>query len=111
MPAKFTIRYARDSLTGGADGIGFATARLCSDRGESVCLIGVSVERLNTAAKMVADARVSTHVSTLATTDACAAAIAAAGGPVHSPIHLPESSTQMTRLTLRQHAKCMTGLY
>jgi NAD(P)-dependent dehydrogenase (short-subunit alcohol dehydrogenase family) len=91
-------------ITGGAGGIGVATARLWLDRGGSVCLVDVSAERLNTAAKTLADSRVSTHVSTLESSHACAAAVEAAGGPIHSLIHLAgifEADNQMDPASAR----------
>ena len=91
-------------ITGGAGGIGIATARMWLDRGGSVCLVDVSADRLSVAAKQLADARVSTYVSTLETADACAAAIASAGGPIHSLIHLAgifEADTDMDAASAR----------
>jgi NAD(P)-dependent dehydrogenase (short-subunit alcohol dehydrogenase family) len=75
-------------ITGGAGGIGLATARLWLDRGGSVCLVDVSAERLQATADTLNSDRVTTFESQLGSPQACASAIAAAPQPIHSLIHL-----------------------
>jgi 3-oxoacyl-[acyl-carrier protein] reductase len=74
-------------ITGGAGGIGMATARALLDAGFQVLLVDRDADGL-VAAAAAFGARVAVHRSALDTPAACAAALDAAGGPIHSLVHL-----------------------
>ena len=73
-------------ITGGAGGIGVATARRLLDAGARVVLVDPDADRLAEAGRVLGD--VLLHESDIASPAACAAALDAAGGPVHALIHL-----------------------
>jgi len=75
-------------ITGGAGGIGVATARQLMDRGGHVVLVDQDAERLDQAKATLGSVRIATFVSTLDSPAACAAALEAAGAPVAALIHL-----------------------
>lgn len=76
-------------ITGGAGGIGRATARELLSRGAEVHLIDISAGALDQAAAAMGDAGVPGLIqSDLASAAACRSALAAAGGPVHACIHM-----------------------
>jgi len=74
-------------ITGGAGGIGRATAQVFLDAGSQVLLVDPDVDGLAAAAASFGD-RVAVHASALDSPQACAAALEAAGGPIHSLVHL-----------------------
>jgi 3-oxoacyl-[acyl-carrier protein] reductase len=74
-------------ITGGAGGIGRATARALLDAGAQVLLVDPDADGLVAAAAAFGD-RVAVHCSALDTPGACAAALDAADGPIHSLVHL-----------------------
>jgi 3-oxoacyl-[acyl-carrier protein] reductase len=80
-------RIERVVITGGAGGIGRATAQAFVDAGSHVLLVDPDADRLVEAAVGFGD-RVSVHCSALDSPASCAAALDAAGGPVHSLVHL-----------------------
>jgi NAD(P)-dependent dehydrogenase (short-subunit alcohol dehydrogenase family) len=82
--AEFTSK--RIVITGGAGGIGVATARAFLDQGAHVLLVDVDEERL-TAAKDALGSRVFTFVSDLATPQICVEIMQNAR-PVHALVHL-----------------------
>jgi NAD(P)-dependent dehydrogenase (short-subunit alcohol dehydrogenase family) len=75
-------------ITGGAGGIGVATARAFMDQGGHVVLVDVDEERLQHARSVLGGVRVAMLQSALDTPAACAAAISSAGGPVYALVHL-----------------------
>lgn len=75
-------------ITGGAGGIGVATARAFMEQGGHVLLVDVDEERLLQTRVVLGQVRVALLQSALDTPAACAAAIAAAGGPVFALVHL-----------------------
>ena len=74
-------------VTGGAGGIGRATARAFTAAGYRVLLVDADADRLVEAASAFGPG-VDVHCSALDTPAACAAALDAAGGPIHSLVHL-----------------------
>lgn len=75
-------------ITGGAGGIGLATAALFLEKGAQVALIDIDKSRLDAAAKdLNAPGRVRTVVSDLTTPTACAEALEAVGAPVFVLVH------------------------
>jgi 3-oxoacyl-[acyl-carrier protein] reductase len=83
--AEFTNK--RFVITGGAGGIGVATARTILDHGGHVLLVDLDAERLDQAREALGGTRVFTLVSDLATPSACVAVMQGAR-PVHALIHL-----------------------
>ena len=75
-------------ITGGAGGIGVATARAFMDQGGHVLLVDVDEERLLQAQTVLGRVRLALLQSALATPAACAAAIGSVGGPVYALVHL-----------------------
>jgi NAD(P)-dependent dehydrogenase (short-subunit alcohol dehydrogenase family) len=75
-------------ITGGAGGIGVATARAFMDQGGHVLLVDIDEERLLQAQAALGQVRVALLKSALATPAECETAIAAAGGPVYALVHL-----------------------
>jgi 3-oxoacyl-[acyl-carrier protein] reductase len=84
--AEFTGK--RIVITGGAGGIGVATARQLIDRGGHVVLVDQDSAALDQAKAALGPVRIATFVSALDTPQACAAALEAAGAPVAALIHL-----------------------
>ncbi|HUD60489.1 MAG TPA: SDR family NAD(P)-dependent oxidoreductase, partial [Acetobacteraceae bacterium] len=70
-------------ITGGAGGIGVATARAFLDQGAHILLIDVDAARLDEAKAALGGTRIFTAVSDLATPAACAALMQGAR-PVHA---------------------------
>ena len=75
-------------ITGGAGGIGIATARQLIDRGGHVIVVDRSAEHLAQAGEALGRVRIGLFESALETPEDCAAALDAAGAPVHAMIHL-----------------------
>lgn len=75
-------------ITGGAGGIGIATARQLIDRGGHVIVVDRSAEHLEQAREALGRIRIGLFESALETPEDCAAALDAAGAPVHAMIHL-----------------------
>src|SRR5262249_34816853 len=75
-------------ITGGAGGIGVATARAFMDQGGHVVLVDIDQERLLQAEAVLGKVRVALFQSALDSPAACAAAIEAAGAPVYALVHL-----------------------
>jgi 3-oxoacyl-[acyl-carrier protein] reductase len=75
-------------ITGGAGGIGVATARAFMDQGAHILLVDADEERLLQAQAVLGRARVALLQSALDTPATCTAAIDAAGGPVYALVHL-----------------------
>ncbi len=78
----------RIAITGGAGGIGLATARLFLDGGAEVLLIDRDATRLEAAEQVLGTGRLTAWRSELADPAACAAALDQAGGPVAALVHL-----------------------
>ncbi len=78
----------RIAITGGAGGIGIASARLFLDGGAHVLLIDRDAARLEAAERVLGTARLAAWRSDLADPAACATALDQAGGPVAALIHL-----------------------
>ena len=83
--AEFAGR--RVVVTGGAGGIGVATARTFLDHGAEVVLVDPDTARLEAARAALGGDRVSVHGSDLATPAACVAIMQAAR-PVYALVHL-----------------------
>ena len=85
--SDFTAR--RVVITGGAGGIGQATARAFLDRGAHVLLIDIEEDRLAAAREALAGgSRVTTFASALARPDQCARALDRIEGKLHALVHL-----------------------
>jgi 3-oxoacyl-[acyl-carrier protein] reductase len=84
--AEFTGK--RIVITGGAGGIGVATARAFMEQGGHVILVDPDEARLAAAREVLGPIRLGLWVSTLETPSDCAASLDAAGGPVHALVHL-----------------------
>jgi len=84
--ADFTGK--RIVITGGAGGIGVATARAFMEQGGHVILVDVDEAALTRAHAVLGPVQLGTLVSALETPQACAAAMESAGGPVHALVHL-----------------------
>ncbi len=78
----------RIAITGGAGGIGVATARLFLEGGAHVLLIDRDATRLEAAERTLGTARIAAWRSDLDTPAACATALDQAGGKVAALIHL-----------------------
>ena len=78
----------RVAITGGAGGIGRATARAFLDAGAHVLLIDIDEDGLAAARKELGAARLATWRSDLATPAACAEALDQMGGTTHALVHL-----------------------
>ena len=74
-------------ITGGAGGIGVATARRLLEHGAHVLLVDLDADRLTTAREALGGTRVFTLVSDLATPAACVAVMEGAK-PVYALVHL-----------------------
>jgi 3-oxoacyl-[acyl-carrier protein] reductase len=83
--AEFTNK--RFIITGGAGGIGVATARTILDHGGHVLLVDLDTDRLEWARKALGETRVFTTVSDLATPADCVAIMEGAK-PIHALVHL-----------------------
>jgi NAD(P)-dependent dehydrogenase (short-subunit alcohol dehydrogenase family) len=83
--AEFTNK--RFVITGGAGGIGVATARTILDHGGHVLLVDLDADRLEQARKVLGENRVFTTVSDLATPADCVAIMEGAK-PIHALVHL-----------------------
>ncbi len=75
-------------ITGGAGGIGVATARAFMDQGGHVLLVDSDDERLRQAEATLGKVRLGLFQSALHSPAACAAAMEAAGAPAFALIHL-----------------------
>jgi NAD(P)-dependent dehydrogenase (short-subunit alcohol dehydrogenase family) len=76
-------------ITGGAGGIGVASARAFLDRGAHVLLIDIAEDRLTAARESLGGgSRVTTVASNLARPDSCARALNRIEGPLHALVHL-----------------------
>lgn len=75
-------------ITGGAGGIGIATARQLIDRGGHVIVVDRNAEHLAQAGEALGRLRIGLYESALETPEDCAAALDAAGAPVLAMIHL-----------------------
>ncbi|GKY87747.1 SDR family NAD(P)-dependent oxidoreductase [Sinisalibacter aestuarii] len=76
-------------ITGGAGGIGRATARAFLELGNAVTLIDINADALEDARSELAGlGKVVAHQSGLENVSACRTALEAAGGPAHALIHL-----------------------
>jgi 3-oxoacyl-[acyl-carrier protein] reductase len=85
--SDFTGR--RVVITGGAGGIGVATARAVLDRGAHVLLIDIEEDRLTAARDSLGGgSRVTICASTLARPDSCARALDRIEGSLHALVHL-----------------------
>lgn len=76
------------AITGGAGGIGLATAQAFLQSGARVLLIDVAADHLEGARALLGDKGVIFHRSALDTPEACAQALAQASGPVFALVHL-----------------------
>lgn len=83
--AEFTNK--RFIITGGAGGIGVATARTILDHGGHVLLVDLDADRLDQARKTLGENRVFTAVSDLATPADCVALMEGAK-PIYALVHL-----------------------
>ena len=86
-PEVVEFTNKRFVITGGAGGIGVATARTILDHGGHVLLVDLEAERLEQARTALGEARVFTRVSDLARPEDCAAIMENAK-PVHALVHL-----------------------
>ena len=75
-------------VTGGAGGIGVATARAFMDQGAHVLLIDIDAARLEEAAATLGRVQVGFYPSALDSPAACAAAIDSVGAPPFALVHL-----------------------
>ena len=76
-------------ITGGAGGIGVATARAFMEQGGHVIMADRDQQRLDAAGALLGKVRLGLYpASDLATPDACARAVESAGGPVFALVHL-----------------------
>ncbi len=75
-------------ITGGAGGIGVATARAFMDAGAHVVIVDSDEDRLRQAQALLGKVRLALFRSALESPAACSAAIDAAGGPVYGLVHL-----------------------
>lgn len=78
----------RVAITGGAGGIGRATARVFLDAGAHVLLIDPDADGLAAVRQALGPARLATWCSDLATPAACAEALDQAGGTLDALVHL-----------------------
>ncbi len=76
------------AITGGAGGIGLATARAFLQSGAKVLLVDIDADRLADAKSALGATNVMCHASRLEGPQACAQALAEAGGPVFALVHL-----------------------
>ena len=75
-------------ITGGAGGIGVATARVFMEWGAHILLVDIDEARLHEAEAALGKVQLGLHCSALDSPAACAAAIHAAGEPPYALIHL-----------------------
>jgi NAD(P)-dependent dehydrogenase (short-subunit alcohol dehydrogenase family) len=75
-------------ITGGAGGIGMATARAFHEQGAHLLLIDIDEPALAQAREALGGVRVATHYSAIDTPRACAEALDLAGGPINALVHL-----------------------
>ena len=75
-------------ITGGAGGIGVATARAFMEWGAHILLVDIDQARLHEAEAALGKVQLGLHCSALDTPAACEAAIHAAGEPPYALIHL-----------------------
>ncbi len=78
----------RVAITGGAGGIGRATARAFLDGGAHVLLIDIDADGLDAVRRELGSARLATWRSDLATPAACAEALDQAGGSLDALVHV-----------------------
>lgn len=84
---SFPLAERQFVVTGGAGGIGVATARRLLQRGARVLLVDPDAGRLEQARAALGGV-VAAHVSALASPQDAAAALDAAGRPIHGLVHL-----------------------
>ena len=87
MPDMAEFTGKRVVITGGAGGIGVATARTFLEHGAHVLLVDLDVERLAAAREALGDIGLFTFVSDLATPAACVEVMEGAK-PVYALVHL-----------------------
>lgn len=76
------------AITGGAGGIGMATARAFLQSGAHVLLVDIDQQRLDQARSELGQDQVTVHCSSLKDPAACAAVLQAAAAPVYALVHL-----------------------
>src|SRR5262249_44130690 len=88
MPEKFDLQGRSVAITGGAGGIGVATAQAFLGSGAEVVLIDIDGEKLARVREQLGDSRVTAHHSGIATPAECDRALSAARSPLYALIHL-----------------------
>lgn len=83
------LQGRRVVITGGAGGIGRATAAALLEQGAEVTLVDIDAGALDTAlAELSRLGAVAAHCSDLRDPSACGAALDAGGGPLHALVHM-----------------------